>query len=311
MAVFLALYARHLDRHAANDWAWFLSLVAAAWGTNLYLFSSTLNNHTIAAYSGFFAVYAWLRIWVGGQRHWGYFVAAGFFAAFCACNELPAAAFGILVFLSLLWRAPRETLLFFVPAAAVPCIAFLATLYLATGNIIPVYAKMENKTVGSPYFYPGSYWLTPLSADALDEPKWQYFLHMTIGHHGVFSLTPIFLFAFWGLFQSLFRKEHRLTTLAALTLLLTVVVMGFYVVKTNNYGGSSQGLRWLFWLFPLWLVFLPLGLSAGQTHRGVRWLSLAALGFSVFNTGYGLLMPWSHPWILDMLEHLKLYTLKR
>ncbi len=26
-------YARLLDRHAANDWAWFFSLVAAAWGT--------------------------------------------------------------------------------------------------------------------------------------------------------------------------------------------------------------------------------------------------------------------------------------
>ena len=25
-----------------------------------------------------------------------------------------------------------------------------------------------------------------------------YFLHMTVGHHGVFSLTPIFMFAVLG-----------------------------------------------------------------------------------------------------------------
>ena len=57
---------------------------------------------------------------------------SGFFAAFAACNELPAAAFGVLMFGSLLVRFPGKTLVWFAPAAALPCAAFLGTLYLAT-----------------------------------------------------------------------------------------------------------------------------------------------------------------------------------
>ena len=30
------------------------------------------------------------------------------------------------------------------------------------------------------------------------EPYWVYLFHMTFGHHGIFSLTPIFLFSAWG-----------------------------------------------------------------------------------------------------------------
>ncbi|CAN5868588.1 hypothetical protein BH23PLA1_BH23PLA1_30150 [soil metagenome] len=311
LAVFLVLYARVLDRYAANDWAWLFSIVAAAFGTNLFLFLSTLNNHTIAAFSAFFALYALLRIWDDHRRHGGYFLAAGVFGAFAACNELPAAAFGILLFLLLLFRAPKQTLLYFVPAAAVPCIAFLVTMYLATGGFTPVYADMNPEDPESSYMYPGSYWLTPLGTDALDEPKWIYFLHATIGHHGILSLTPIFLFSFWALGRSLVGLDRRLRAFSGLTLVLSIAVTAFYVIKTNNYGGSTQGMRWLFWLFPFWLILLPLGVGAGQHRSWVRWLCLAALGFAVLNTGYGLLQPWSHPYIQDAMEHLGLYDLKR
>src|SRR5262249_13221962 len=137
----LILFARLLDRHATNDWAWFFGLAAAAWGTYLFAFDQTLNNHTIAASSAFFAIYAFVRIWDDGVRSPWAFAAAGFFGAFCACNELPAALFGIVLFLALLVRFPRRTLLAFAPAAAIPCAAFLATQYLAFGQFRPVYEE--------------------------------------------------------------------------------------------------------------------------------------------------------------------------
>ena len=58
--IFLILYSRVLDRYAGNDWAWFFSLVAAAMGTYLLPFTQTLNNHTVAAFSAFFALYQFL-----------------------------------------------------------------------------------------------------------------------------------------------------------------------------------------------------------------------------------------------------------
>ncbi len=335
MFVFLILYARLLDRYAANDWTWFFCLVAGAWGTYLSTFVQTLNNHTIAAASAFFALYALIRIWDEGVRSPWAFAAAGFWGAFCACNELPAALFGVLLFLIMLCRFPRSTLFYFVPAAALPCIAFLATQYVALGQFKPVYEEFGTRA----YNFEGSYWTTPLEMDwfnlpvtteptSTPEPKpgssWfnlprfkepysVYLMHMTVGHHGVFSLSPIFLFSLIGTLRIIFGRDRPLKATAWLTLLLTVGMIAFYTwnPKARNYGGSTQGLRWLFWVIPFWLIVLPPGVEGGQERRTVRWLTLAALFVSVMSVGYALRMPWSHPWILDMLEHLNLYHLKR
>lgn len=314
MALFLVLFARWLDRAAANDWAWLVSLAAACFGTNLFLFTPTLNNHTPGAYSAFFAAYAWLRIWTDGRDHWGYFAVCGLLGGFAATCELPAVGLCALLFGSLLWKHPRKTLAVLVPAAIVPVAAFEITLYAATGGWTEVvYNRFHEEGPNAPYRYPGSYWIRPLEIDALDEPKWLYAFHLLFGHHGIFSLTPIFLFSFWGIGSLIARRNAtvRLRDAAAATLLLSIVVIGFYVRKTNNYGGWTQGARWLFWLIPLWLIFLPFGCEAGQDRRWPRRLAMAALFVSVMTSGYGLMQPWSHPWILDALDHLGLYEMTR
>jgi hypothetical protein len=309
---FLILYARFLDRYAPNDWAYFLALVAGAWGNYLLVFNSSLNNHTVAAYSAFFALYALERIWDGGSLKRSDFLAAGFWGAFCACNEIPAGLFGALLFLLLMIKAPKSTLLYFVPAALVPLAGFFATQYLAFGQFKPVYEEFGTKS----YNYDGSYWNTPLEFDWFNlhpEPMPVYLFHMTFGHHGVFSLSPIFLFSIYGALRTIFGKGRPLKAVSWVTLLLTVAMLAFYTwnPKARNYGGSTTGLRWLFWLIPFWLVTLPGGIGAGQDRKVPRWLMLAALGFSVLSVGYALRSPWTHPWIVDMLEHLDLYKMVR
>ncbi len=308
LLAFLLVYARLLDRYAPNDWAWTLSLFAAAWGTQLFVFGTTLNNHTVATYSAFFAIAPLLRIGEDGGTP-GDFARAGFFGAFCACNELPAALFGVLLFLLLLVKSPKRTLAFFVPAAIVPCAAFLATQYAALGTFKPVYSEFGSAS----YNYEGSYWNTPLEFDWFDkhpEPTGVYVLHMLVGHHGIFALTPIFLFSFYAAFQQAITRG-RMAVLGGLTAVLSPAMVAFYAWKTHNYGGSTNGLRWLLWLAPFWLALLPMGVAAGQNRRWVRVLSLAALLVSIFSAGYGLRMPWSHPWVLDAMEHLGLYHLHR
>ena len=308
----LILYARLLDRHAANDWAYFLALVAGAWGTYLIVFNASLNNHTLAAYSAFFALYALERIGDGGSTRPADFLAAGFWGAFAACNEIPAGLFGALLFLMVVAKSPGKTFLYFVPAALVPLAAFFATQYLAFGQLRPVYEEFGTKS----YQYEGSYWNTPLEFDWFNvhpEPMPTYLFHMTFGHHGVFSLSPIFLFSIYGALATLFIKGRPLKAISGLTLFLTVAMLAFYTwnPKARNYGGSTTGLRWLFWLIPFWLVTLPAGLAGGQDRKGIRWLTLAALGLSVLSTGYALRSPWTHPWIVDLLEHLDLYPMVR
>jgi hypothetical protein len=317
----LVLYSRVLDREAANEWAWLFSLVAAAFGTYLLPFTQTLNNHTVAAFSAFFAVYQLFWIWDRDDPSGWRFAAAGLFAAFAAANELPALSFLALLFGLLLISYPGHTIRYFVPAALVPIIAFVVSQYAVFGEF-----KLAYEAFGTDeYLYEGSLWKSPLDLDAFNEhpePYATYFFHMTFGHHGFFSLTPIFLLSAVGAARVLGaggwlpwarRNGSAMPAVAWLTIVLTAILLAFYTwnPKARNYGGSTQGLRWLFWLIPFWLLVLPAGVEWAQTRRWFRIAALIALGLSVMSVGYAIRNPWTHPWILDGLEHLNLYPLKR
>ncbi len=320
--LFLVYFTRLLDRYAANDWTWFFCLLAAAFGTYLLPFTQTLNNHTIAAFSAFFALYSFLSIWDAGEHSRWRFAIAGFFAAFAVTNELPALAYLATLSGVLVVRFPRKTLMYFIPAAAVPIAAFFIAQHAVFGEF-----KLAYEAFGTDeYLYEGSLWKTPLDLDYFNdhpEPYAVYLFHMTLGHHGVFSLTPLFLFSAWGAvrlignnggFMTVLRRGGEpMAVMAWLTTVLTIVVLAFYTwnPKARNYGGSTQGLRWLFWLIPFWLTLLPKGVEEGQTRSWVRGMALLALGVSVVSVGYAIRNPWTHPWLLDGLEHLGLYSLKR
>jgi hypothetical protein len=311
--IFLILFARVLDRYAVNNWAWIFCIIAAAFGTYLLPYSQTLNNHTIGALSAFFSLYQFLRIWDEGDLSGWRFAAAGFFAGFTASTELPALAFPALLGPLLLVRYPRQTLLYFLPAAIVPLAAFVAVQYVEFGEFYLPYESFGAQEYG----YEGSIWQTPLELDAFNkhpEPHGVYLFHMTFGHHGIFSLTPLFLLSAWGAFRLLRRGGGEpMVAVAWMTAVLTVVLLAFYTwnPKARNYGGSAQGLRWLFWLIPFWLLMLPKGVEGGQTRPIVRRLALLALAVSAVSVGYAIRNPWSHPWILDAMEHLNLYPLTR
>ena len=101
--------------------------------------------------------------------------------------------------------------------------------------------------------------------------------------------------------------------LAWMTAVLTIVILAFYAwtPKAQNYGGSAQGLRWVMWLIPFWLLLLPKGVEDGQARGRLRRLAIVALAISALSVGYAMRNPWSHPWILDAMDHLGLYPLSR
>jgi hypothetical protein len=247
---------------------------------------------------------------------------AGFFAGFAAVNEFPATAFLVALGAGLAWKARRQTLTWFLPLALLPIAGHFATNYLVTGDLRPAYA------LKSAYVFPGSYWLIdPASGrlvgsevdpatgkftgqvgkgiDSLYEPWPVYLFHMLVGHHGIFSLSPIFIFTLIGVWRSLRSRASPLRAFAALASFLTLVLLVFYTffAGQRNYGGMCCGLRWSFWLIPLWLMLLPEGLRGKTAHRWFRGMALAFLLVSAVSVFYCARNPWSRPWLHQYLYY--------
>ncbi len=330
--IYLALLARLVERYGSTDWGRLFVLTAACFATLMNPFAIALNNHTVATCSVVFALYPALRIWRETQAPDGVpapwlFAVAGLFASFAVCNELPALAFAGALFVLLLWRRPGKTLLFFLPAAAVPVAALIVTNYLAIGQMKPAYAEF-----GGPWYeYEGSHWRRPNPGEVRRGIDWarqhesraEYAFHVLLGHHGLFSLSPVWLLAVAGMLLALryagaLRRPPapeetvsqgrrpppgpELVLVGGLTLVLTVVVVGFYLWRSDNYGGWTNGLRWLMWLSPLWLLTMLPVADRLSGNRWGRWVAYALLAASIFSTAYRSWNPWRHPWLFDLMD---------
>jgi hypothetical protein len=158
------------------------------------------------------------------------------------------------------------------------------------------------------YDYPGSYWIGDRGGmDVGESSRLRYAFHMLIGHHGIFSLTPIWIISLWGGYFWFRSGQHRLEVLGILG--LTVLCFLFYLfrpLQDRNYGGSCCGLRWMFWFIPLWFFCLFPALDRFAAHRGYRQLANIALVVSIVSAVYAYANPWRSPWIYDLGDAIKL-----
>jgi hypothetical protein len=275
-------------------------MAVACFGTLLTPWAITLNNHVIAAATGMIALDSAIRIWFEGRREWYWFSLAGFFAVFTASIELPACLFAVVLFVALLVKDHKRTLLAGLLPAIIPTAAALYTNHIVTGQLMPAYESWNK--AGGFYDFPGSYWNNRSGIDAINEHKAVYVAHMLVGHDGFFSLTPILLVCLAGLIIEWRRRGDRVQ-LAWMVLAITAAIIVVYTVMTNNYGGGCHGFRWLFWVVPMWLLFLPAG-AAWLARSGIGRCSLYGLLFiSLFTVGYALDNPWSINWIRLLMRN--------
>lgn len=292
----LVLYSRLLQRLGFDISTIHYCLCAAALGTYLTAYSVTLNNHTQAAMATFFALYCFIRIAYEGQREWKYYAVCGLCTAWAVANEMPALPLALVLMGWLFRTSPKATAAWFLPPAVLVGAAFLFTLYLSTGGLLPYYLYIDSPL----YHYEGSYWNQPKGIDAADDSKWFYLFNLILGHHGVLSLTPVFILSFVGFFV-----RDRLQGIYRLGGALTAAMVIVYTLQTNNYGGNCQGARWLFWLIPFWLLALPAIVRQALPIRRYRWIAYLLLIVSLSSVGFALSGhkeigrpgPWSSSWL--------------
>ena len=280
-------------------------VLAAGIGTMHLPFVASLNNHTIALWATAIALAASHRFHVSDDANTQRLAAAtaGLFAMWACCNELPAALFGLTLFGWFLRENWKRTLLWFAPAALVPLAGFFWTNYEATGGWKPFY--MYYGTEKYEYVYEGrpSYWMDPQGIDANRDDSLTYAMHCLVGHHGLFSLTPVLLVAVAGAFLWRRHPSRWLRFWAVAAGLLTAAVFAFFMTRTENYnyGGVSVALRWMLWLTPLWAILMMAALKAA-TSRWLRAIVSLLLAVSIASAMECGANPWQHNWLFLAME---------
>lgn len=316
LPLLLAFYllAQIVERVGTSDWGRMFAMAVFTLGTFLNTFAVVINNHLPGAVSVVIALYAAVRIWWDGERRLRYFALAGFFAAFAATCELPALSFFGLLGLALLFTAPRATLIAGVPAAAVVAAAFFGTNYIAHDSWRPPYMHRSKTNPDDNWYdytyvdshgrYRESYWRegNKIGLDRGEPSVARYAFHVTFGHHGIFSLTPVWLLTVAGLALGLASKgDPRLRGLMAFIAALSALCLLFYIFRPladRNYGGMTSGFRWMFWFAPMWAI----GMLPALDRMRSRWLyglALIMLAASVLSAAYPTWNPWTHPWIYN------------
>lgn len=307
MGIALAAFFPLVQRLSPSRWAQMFVMACACWGMMLLPFLTAFNNHTVAA-SCFFIVLPLAAGILNDERQsgWRYFL-CGVLAAFGVCNELPAALLGLCLFGLLLRHRARPTLTLFLPGALLVLAAFFVTNYHATGSLKPFYSRYGTETYEFVHEGIPSYWKEPKGIDRPRDSTLTYLWHCTFGHHGIYSLSPIFLLTLAGWASPGLWWKTRWKWFHLLGLILTIVTLGFYLTKTANYnyGGVSVSLRWMMWLTPFWLLSM---LPVVTRLSGCRWFrscSLLLLGVSVFSAWYPAGAPWTQNWLYELMARSK------
>jgi hypothetical protein len=307
LALYLMVMCALIEHWAQTHEGKMFAAACVAFGTFITTFGITLNNHVPATIGVAVSVWAMYQIGSRQRRGPGWFLLFGAAAAWTAANELPALAWLVCAGLWCAWVAWRQTCVAFVPGALLVIVPFFAMNYAVHDSLRPAY--MHRSAEDNWYDYEGTYWSDDArrGIDRGEPSRAFYALNTLVGHHGIFSLTPIWIMSLWGIARSLRHPDATVRQLTWATIAITLICWLFYVSRPlidRNYGGVSCGFRWMFWFTPLWIVLLlPTADRWLQTARGRRW-AIVCLGLSVFSTNYALMNPWVHPWIYQYWQSL-------
>jgi hypothetical protein len=308
--LYLVFFWRLLQYFEVSDFARLVTLALACFGTLVQPYLVVFNNHTPGTFCILFLMHALAVEFLGdGVRRNLWLVWAGLAAGFGVTCEMPALSVAGFAGLVLVGRSVWRAFGLYGLACLVPMVAGALMNKYATGRYMPVYSEF-----GSPWYeYEGSSWYDPgqlkrgidWARRNLGETVGEYAFHLLVGHHGLFSLTPVFLLAIPGAWMAAGKRNGggsaRLQwDFAWMALACTVVLMGFYLVKSDNYGGNCCSARWLQWLTPLLLVA---ALPAIDRLVASRWGLglLAVLAFlSIISAASSNYSPWRRPWLYDL-----------
>jgi hypothetical protein len=202
---------------------------------------------------------------------------------------MPTAIFYALFFLYVLLDPRlRPGAVFYAAPLLATLLPTLAINYSIHGSIMPVEIVRE-------YFdYYGSPWIgsDELSGMHVNDLKFvlTYALFAFVGSKGFLLYNPFLAIALWGLVRVIrqrgpFFYEGIVVGSGSLVLVL------YYLLTTNNYGGWCYGIRWFVPLLPMLLFFLyPFFEKYDHKRANLFWVLLCVSTIIAF---VGAIDPWT------------------
>jgi hypothetical protein len=218
---------------------------------------------------------------------------AGLVLGILPAIDLPGMAITGGIALYLFTYDKKRTLLWFLPALLPGVIVHLSLTYQISNSLTPFYFNSALKT------YKQFYFRQPGGIDALREPKWLYAYNTLLGHHGLFSMTPLYFFGAYELVRSF--KAGRLVAESLVCAAAIVAFLSFWIWRSRNYGGWCVGMRWYVPIMPLLLLYFGVWIDRVRITRLLWAAVLVAFGVSCFNVQDALSSPFQysvwHNWL--------------
>jgi hypothetical protein len=159
--------------------------------------------------------------------------------------------------------------------------------YYVSRSIVPV------QLVTSYFQYPGSPWKSEdLTGTRINQGAFlaTYLFNSLFGSRGFILYNPMLFIAIPLLLREL-SPARQFVREARVACLVSVPILSYYLLFSNNYSGYSYSIRWFVPLLPLWFFFLYPLLENVNSRRKAAFFALFT--GSVAIAVIGLANPWS------------------
>jgi hypothetical protein len=265
-----------------------LLTLALGLGSLYFSWSSTFTNHVISASSLMIGFYFLQRAKTEANAFWSLFL-AGLFISLGGSLDLAILVFyaGFGVYVLFQRYSFKSTLGYILPLVLTVFPTFL-TYDLISGSFLPF------SVVRDYFIYPDSPWQNNhLLTGVQVKSGWylvRYSFQALIGKKGFLLHNPMSLLALPLLGEEIW-KRGKLKKEALVISICSVVVIGYYLLASQDYSGFAYSIRWFVPLLPLWFVFLYRGFLVERPR--FRKLFPPVFLASVIVASVGLIDPWT------------------
>jgi hypothetical protein len=251
--------------------------------------SSTLNNHSLAASLLIIGFYFLLKSSRSVSIKRDLFL-AGFFMSFAGTVDVPTVAFyvGFLLYILIDTNLRGKSIFYLLPLM-LTVLPALSVNYYISGSLIPVQIKRV-------YFdYPGSPWISSnvLSGIQVNQGVFLLVYSFTslLGPRGFLLYNPLLLIALPCLIREI-RKGQPFRREALVIVSVSLIIVSYYLLFTNDYGGRSYSIRWFVPLLPLLFFFIHPFFEVFTLKR--RRIFMTLFSISTVIACIGMINPWSN-----------------